>query len=236
MRYTSTYTHGTGRWIGRRAGVTMVSARTQVLEAPERGVLARVIEAELVVDAEHARRREDAVLDDEPFGEDELRVHFRLGDGIADRLELELDDIADRRARAVLREIDLERRGNRRRQVVGLDEQSPRAAQLAAEHARERGMLRVAGAGVDVAGRAAAAFVDRAGPFREHRRAEPAERDVAGVAAGAINPDPAALAEPFRGSRVDVARAAPVTVARDQDVAAQTKCHRHSLLRAIMPE
>src|SRR5262249_50447523 len=87
---------------------TSASRSLRVLERAERGVLARVIVAELVVDAEHRRRGQAAALDDEPFGEDDFRMRFGLRHRVADRLQLELDGVADLRARAVARDLNVE--------------------------------------------------------------------------------------------------------------------------------
>ena len=68
--------------------------------------------------------------------------------------------------------------------------------------------------------RAAAALVNRARPVGVQRDAETVDADAVDVA-GLDHPDPAALAVAAARARVEIARAAPVTVARNQHTAAQ---------------
>jgi predicted metal-binding membrane protein len=104
---------------------------------------------------------------------------MRLGlrHGIADGLQLELEQIADADAGCVGGEVHVESGRRRLGEVIGLVEEAPRTSDVAAQQATQGAALRRLGSVVEVAGRAAATFVDGAGPFREQGGVQSAQID-----------------------------------------------------------
>jgi hypothetical protein len=69
-------------------------------------------------------------------------------------------------------------------------------------------------------------FVDRPGPFDEHGEVQPVEPDVAKRSHLDV-PAPSAFAFPARRGRIEVAGAAPIAVARDENFSVQVPAVRH---------
>src|SRR5687768_15839862 len=145
-------------------------------------------------------------------------MYLGLRHRITDRLQLQLHDAPDPSAGGMLRDLDVETERGRLGELVGLAEQPPRAAEFSTQDARQRRALRGVGAFVDVTHGTPAAFVDGAGPFREHGNAERVETHVIDMPV-LDRPDPAPLAEATTRPRVEITGTAKVTVARDQHVA-----------------
>src|SRR5258708_40273652 len=160
-------------------------------------------------------------------------MDVRLSDGITDRLQFEFDEIPDRRSRVVLRHVHVEASGIRSHEIVGLLEEAPGTAELPLQYACQGRPLRRVGAIVKVADGAAASLVDRRGPVREQRGAQAVEANVIDVPL-LDDPDPAAFAVAAARPRVEVAGAAPIAIAGDEDVTIQLPC-RHGTSVADRP-
>src|SRR5882672_4337151 len=105
-------------------------------------------------------------------------------------------------------------------------EDTPRAADLAAEQHFDRGSLRVVRVLVDQDHAFAIALVNRTRPVDEHGKVQTIQLHVAG---GSLidMPRPAAFALAGGRSRVEVAGTAPVAVARDEHASIESPALEH---------
>ena len=82
---------------------------------------------------------------------------------------------------------------------------------------------------VDVTQSAAAPLVDGAGPLRKHGDAEAVDTNITDVPL-LDQPDPATLAVPAAGPRVEIAGTAKIAVAGDQDASVHSPFSHASFL------
>src|SRR5439155_12797548 len=184
------------------------------LERGEPRVVAGVVVGDAVPNTEDLRRRQLHAAAHEALWEDDPRMNFFAGDGIAHRLELELDGIAGTEPCSMFCELQLVRHGLRVGERVRAREDLPRPARLAAEQRRQRVPLRVVPELVDERDRDTASFVDRPGPVCLQREVEPVELYLT-EAPLADMPRPAALTVSVSRRCVEVARTSVRAVARD---------------------
>src|SRR6476620_3374652 len=108
----------------------------------------------------------------------------------------------------------------------GPAQNAPWPADLASDKSFNRCALRGIRALVDQNKSLAVAFVDRPGPIDEHGEVQSIEPNVAKHALLDV-PAPSAFAFAARRGRIEVARAAPVAVARDENFSVQMPAIRH---------
>src|SRR5437867_1833274 len=205
-------------------------SRPRVLELTDRHVLTRMVVFDAVRDAEAGRRAEIAALEDNALRENDARIRLGAGDGIPDRAAFDLDVLAALHARLDAVEREIVGRGGRSMHLrPGPAHHRPRSSHLAPEKHLDRRALGGSCALIDQNDGLAVALVDRAGPVRVDREAQTVQLDVAGRALFDM-PRPTSFAFAGRRSRIEVARTAPVAVARDEDVSVEVPavCHVHA--------
>src|SRR5687768_4311069 len=148
-------------------------------------------------------------------------MRFGASDGVADRATLDLEMLAAPDTRVD----SIERQGIRGSVGTvhlwpGPAQNSPRPPDLAADKCFDPRALDGICSLVDQDDRLAVALMDCARPVDEDREVQPVEPDVAERAFLDV-PAPAAFAFAGGRGRIEVARAAPIAVARDENFSVQ---------------
>ena len=154
-------------------------------------------------------------------------MHLRPRHGIADRCTVDLHGVATAKSRLETVERHLIRDGIRAVHLGPRPAQNaPRAANGAPKQRFEGRALTDVGPLVDEDQALAVAFVNRARPVDVHREVEAIERDIA-VRPGVDVPRPPALTLALGRERVEVARAPPVAIARDENLPGEMPSFGH---------
>ena len=180
-----------------------------------------------VGDPEKSARAEIAALEDDPFRKNDAGMRFGTGYGISDGPTLDFEVLAASDARIDAIERQCVRDSVRPVHLwPGPAQNAPWPADFASDKSLNRLALRGIRALVDQNNSLAVPFVDRPGPIDEHGEVQPVEPDIAKRSLLDV-PAPSAFAFAARRGRIEVAGAAPIAVARDENFSVQVPAIRH---------
>jgi len=180
-----------------------------------------------VGDPEKSARAKVAALEDDSFRKNDAGMRFGPRYGISNGATVDFEVLAA--ADACIDAIERQFVRDSVRAVhfwPGPAQNAPWPADFASDKSFNRLALRDIRALVDQNNSLAVPFVDRPGPIDEHREVQPVEPDVTKRTLLDV-PAPSAFAFAARRRRIEVARAAPIAVARDENLSVQVPAIRH---------